>query len=870
MKIRAITLSNVRRFTEPARIGDIGDGLNVLCEPNEYGKSTLFDAIQAVFFKAHGSRDKDVSALRPHAGGAPEVTIEIETEAGRFTIAKRWFQKPAATVHRGATLVAQSDAAEAWIADLLGDDAGGPSGLIWVRQGVTDLTTGSAKEQKSALDARRDLMTSVGEEVENLTGGRRMDMALRRCKAALDELATGKARAPKRGGPWKDAQERVESLSERRDTLAAAAADLHGALTERNRARRELRQIEEPEIAQARRDRLATAEAAHAEALKHAEALEAATRRVEMARLTAEKARDRLAALREATREHGAADQALQKATIRAEAAKRDLTEKDEALDSAMRALTDTRRALKEAEDTQRLAQRAKAARDGAERRRELQERIAAATEAHARMEEAATRASTGPDAPTLRRIEERLRAFESARAARDATATRITAHYAEGRAGGILLDGSALTDAEPVPLSGPVRLEIDGIGTLEIRPPHGGEGEDSVDKARVALRAALDAVDADTPEKAREAAAARAEASQDRKEAEAVFKSLAPAGLEALRKSLASIPVAEGLETAPDPDEADRLLDAARAAQEDAAQRQESAARHASDARSEAAGAQTALSAAQDRAARAGEALARLGDASEETRIAESDTAARALAEAGAARDEMARAAPDLTSSEAALKRARAVETQAQAETARLRPLLARLEERIGSTAGKAVEEELAETEEKLEAAQTDLARIEREVAVLIRLEAALEAARTQARERYFAPIARELKPLLHLLWPDAELTWGEDSLLPDALIREGRKEPISILSGGTQEQVALLVRLAFARMLAAAGRTAPVILDDALVFTDDDRIERMFDALHRQAGDLQIIVLTCRQRAFRDLGGQLLRIGPSPQAAG
>jgi predicted ATP-dependent endonuclease of OLD family len=135
MKIRAITLSNVRRFTEPARIGDIGDGLNVLCEPNEHGKSTLFDAIQAVFFKAHGSRDKDVAALRPHAGGAPEVTIEIETDAGRFTIAKRWFQKPAATVHRGATLVAQSDAAEAWITELLGDDAGGPSGLIWVRRG---------------------------------------------------------------------------------------------------------------------------------------------------------------------------------------------------------------------------------------------------------------------------------------------------------------------------------------------------------------------------------------------------------------------------------------------------------------------------------------------------------------------------------------------------------------------------------------------------------------------------------------------------------------------------------------------------------------------------------------------------------------
>ncbi|WP_241524092.1 AAA family ATPase [Oceaniglobus indicus] len=146
MKIRAITLNNVRRFTEPTRVAAIGDGLNVLCAPNEHGKSTLFDAMQALFFKPHGSRDKDIAALRPHAGGAPEVTVEIETEAGLFSVAKRWFQKPAATVHRGGTLIAQSDAAEAWIMDVLGGDAGGPSGLIWVRQGMTRLTGGSKKE----------------------------------------------------------------------------------------------------------------------------------------------------------------------------------------------------------------------------------------------------------------------------------------------------------------------------------------------------------------------------------------------------------------------------------------------------------------------------------------------------------------------------------------------------------------------------------------------------------------------------------------------------------------------------------------------------------------------------------------------------
>ncbi len=261
----------------------------------------------------------------------------------------------------------------------------------------------------------------------------------------------------------------------------------------------------------------------------------------------------------------------------------------------------------------------------------------------------------------------------------------------------------------------------------------------------------------------------------------------------------------------------------------------------------------------------RAEDALAQVGDHSEDALAADADAAASALEAAQAAHAEKAKDAPDLAATKSTLTRAESVDARAREEIARLKPSLARLDERISRSSGDAVEERLAEAEQELEAARATLARIEHDVAVLTRLENALESARNEARERYFAPIAKELRPLLHLLWPEAELTWGEESLLPDALIRNGQEEPIDILSGGTQEQVALLVRLAFARMLSHAGRVAPVILDDALVFTDDDRIERMFDALHRQAADLQIIVLTCRQRAFRDLGGNVLRLSAS-----
>jgi uncharacterized protein YhaN len=217
---------------------------------------------------------------------------------------------------------------------------------------------------------------------------------------------------------------------------------------------------------------------------------------------------------------------------------------------------------------------------------------------------------------------------------------------------------------------------------------------------------------------------------------------------------------------------------------------------------------------------------------------------------------------APDIAAAEATLKRVQSVVDAARDRIDALRPTIAALTERISGNAGEAVEEQLQEADERLEVAREHLGRVEREVKVLQRLQGALDGARSEARDRYFEPIAAELRPLMHLLWPDAELNWADDALLLQSLTRNGLVESVDVLSGGTQEQIAFLVRLAFAPLLAKGGRHAPVILDDALVFTDDVRIERMFDALHRQAGDLQIIVLSCRQRAFRELGGKALQI--------
>jgi uncharacterized protein YhaN len=41
------------RFVDPVTVMDFEPGLNVLCAPNEAGKSTLFKAVRACLFEKH-------------------------------------------------------------------------------------------------------------------------------------------------------------------------------------------------------------------------------------------------------------------------------------------------------------------------------------------------------------------------------------------------------------------------------------------------------------------------------------------------------------------------------------------------------------------------------------------------------------------------------------------------------------------------------------------------------------------------------------------------------------------------------------------------------------------------------------------------
>jgi DNA repair exonuclease SbcCD ATPase subunit len=183
-------------------------------------------------------------------------------------------------------------------------------------------------------------------------------------------------------------------------------------------------------------------------------------------------------------------------------------------------------------------------------------------------------------------------------------------------------------------------------------------------------------------------------------------------------------------------------------------------------------------------------------------------------------------------------------------------------LKSRIEAAEGAGLDEAIAQKARELERCEAERTRAEREVAVLKLLLSTLRAAEQEAKERYLSPVLKRVRPYLQLLFPGADIRIDENLRITGVVRDAGYEEAFHHLSLGTQEQIAVLVRLAFAEMLVEQGHPATVVLDDALVFSDDRRMSRMFDILNMAARNVQVIILTCREQLFEDLGGQRLSL--------
>lgn len=104
------------------------------------------------------------------------------------------------------------------------------------------------------------------------------------------------------------------------------------------------------------------------------------------------------------------------------------------------------------------------------------------------------------------------------------------------------------------------------------------------------------------------------------------------------------------------------------------------------------------------------------------------------------------------------------------------------------------------------------------------------------------------------------AELTdgrYGEIAIGPQldarGILLGGNERRFDQLSVGTQEQIALLVRLSIAEALKSF-----LVLDDHLTQTDNERMRWMRDLLEKSSSTTQVIVMTCHPDQYQLTGGK------------
>lgn len=151
------------------------------------------------------------------------------------------------------------------------------------------------------------------------------------------------------------------------------------------------------------------------------------------------------------------------------------------------------------------------------------------------------------------------------------------------------------------------------------------------------------------------------------------------------------------------------------------------------------------------------------------------------------------------------------------------------------------------------LEAAETERAHVMAEHARIGRsaraanlLRTVMDQHRDDARLRYVEPFRAEIQRLGQPVFGntfavdvDTDLTIGSRTL-------DGRTVPYESLSGGAKEQLGILARLAGAALV-ADDDGVPVLIDDALGFTDPDRLAKMGAVFDTVGASGQVIVLTC-----------------------
>lgn len=862
MRLHRLILNNFRGI-EHREITFPDDGVIIIYGPNEVGKTSMIDALDLLLEARDRSTKREIRQVKPvSADVGTEITAEISTGAYRFVYRKRFNKRPetALTVLAPRREQLTGDEAHERVTAILADTV---DTTLWRAQRVLQGAATAAAELSGCDALARALDIAAGDSAM-LTGAEtllidKIDSEYGRyftpTGRPTGEWATAQQRlttAERRITQWKTAVEEVEAAVARHAELGTQLVELDGrrsavnarhtaagAAAERVAALTAAAQAAQLQVAKAAAAS-AGSKAAHQERIRSREEVDVGI--VELARLETETA-EAVAAAKTASAEQVGADAALRDA--------------DQLLAAAKQRTETARRVvdrLAELEQADRLATRLARIDDAARERESV----------------LATLESITLTDDIMREIEDAANAVDLAAAqlaAVSATVEVTATADLELVAGG---ERMVLGAGQGWSATAPTMIGIPGM--LELRVSSGEVARQATAKHAAAqkdLTAALAAGAVSDLSAARDAIRRRRELQASLNELNATLGALCgddeqPDQLRDLLEKLRTAQHVDSELTGIDSTKARAELDAAGEDRMQAESHREgrlSAASSATARQAEKAAHATVL---QGRLNTERAALGTAKDGLAAQRLAASDETLRAAADA----DETALSVATRQFAEVSGQLSQALPESVAAELAEAAGAVEELRKLRG-----AAERELAKVITELEvlgregrqsrmaAAEADYEQaLAEHVAVRSRADAArllrstMLRHRDDTRKRYVEPFRTELERLgCTVFGPTFEVEVDSELCITTRTLN-GCTVPYEALSGGAKEQLAILTRLAGAALVAKED-TVPVLIDDALGFTDPDRLHSMGAVFDSMGNNGQVIVLTCSPDRYRSV---------------
>jgi hypothetical protein len=871
VKLTRIHIEQFKQFRRAIEIADLQDGINLFTGPNEAGKSTIVTAIRAAFFERY--RSSAAEDFRPwdDSSASPAVTLSFEHDGQPYQLSKRFLSRKRCELRIGSRILDGADAEE-YLGSLMGfqhagkgaskADHWGIPGLLWIQQG------GGQDIRESVVHATGHLRTALEGflgEVASSHG----DEVMSEVQAARDALLTPSGGKPK--GAYAAALEKSAELESSVAELRTEIAEYRRKVDVLEMLRREHAQdtAEQPWAGFRAQEKAALEKLRDIQGLQ--DALQREHAQVNLWESRFQLARSQLDNLVSQERILAAREEAVQRAT--------------QAFDAAAGLVEPGRARLSQAETALAGArERLHRARQEEARQRLLRERdallarvqavgdvIGQAEKEQARLiahqRDAAASRLDEKDLKRLRDCHVALRELELRQAG---VATRLRYTLRAGRhieAGNDSLHGSG----ERLLLES-TTLSLPDLGSIEIVPGGGDlavlrRERDELASRQHTLQQQLGVASLEAAELRHSAHVSHLAESRN---AEATLKGLAPRGIEALRGELANAQARlADIERAVTGAPSDMLDAASDLSMEDA----EIAAAAAEQALREATEVLHAVQLAEGQAQARVEAARRERDAARAAldtvgRDQRRAHAGRDLADAAAQRDaaqiradalarQVAQARPDILQQD--IERLRGSAQHHEQRYNDRREALVRLEVELQAAGAQGLEERHAELARDLAQAQRQARELGRRARAVDYLLTLLREKRNALTRRLQAPLRERLQRYVELLFPQAQVDIDEDLMLgPVTRMADHGPETSAFdgLSFGAREQMGLIARLAYADLLRDAGRPTLVILDDALVHSDESRLAQMKRVLFDAGTRHQILLFTCHPANWRDLG--------------